>query len=239
MQGGMRRFDIFMDLANKNLALLFEIFGRPVYLTQSLLSTWLVMAALILCAILARIKLRSFSSVPSGFQNFIEFAVETMDNMVKNTMGDGFGPLGGYFFSIFAFILVSNYTALLGIRPPTSDLSTTLALALSSIGIMHFLGISRHGGRYFKEYFEPVWLFFPMHLMEELTKPISLSFRLFGNILGGVIIFELVYELFPVPLRFVIPSFLHAYFDLFVGALQAYIFTVLSITFMSQKASAD
>ncbi|MDR1510069.1 MAG: F0F1 ATP synthase subunit A [Synergistaceae bacterium] len=228
-----------MDLANKNLALLFEISGRPVYLTQSLLSTWIIMAVLILCAMCVRVKLRSFSPVPSGFQNFIEFAVETMHNMVKNTMGEGFGPLGGYFFSILAFILVSNYTALLGMRPPTSDLSTTLALALSSMGIMHFLGIARRGKRYFKEYFEPVWPFFPMHLMEELTKPISLSFRLFGNILGGVIIIELIYELFPVPLRFAIPSFFHAYFDLFVGALQAYIFTVLSITFISQKASAD
>jgi F-type H+-transporting ATPase subunit a len=159
--------------------------------------------------------------------------------MVKSMMGDGFGSLGGYFFSILAFIMASNYTAILGMRPPTSDLSTTLALALLSIGIMHFLGISRRRRRYFKEYFEPAWPFFPMHLMEDLTKPVSLSFRLFGNILGGVIIFELVYELFPLPLRFVIPSFLHAYFDLFVGALQAYIFTTLSITFMSQKASAD
>jgi F-type H+-transporting ATPase subunit a len=78
-----------------------------------------------------------------------------------------------------------------------------------------------------------------MHLMEEMTKPISLSFRLFGNILGGVIIFELIYELFPFPLRVAAPSFLHAYFDLFVGALQAYIFTVLSMTFIGQKASAD
>ncbi|MDR1020557.1 MAG: F0F1 ATP synthase subunit A [Synergistaceae bacterium] len=228
-----------MDLINKNLAPLFEVFGRPVYLTQSLLSTWIVMAVLILFAIFVRIRLSSFSPVPSGFQNFIEFAVDTVDGMVKSMMGDGFGSLGGYFFSIFAFILVSNYTALLGMRPPTSDLSTTLALALSSVGIMHFLGVSRHGGRYFKEYFEPVWAFFPMHLIEELTKPISLSFRLFGNILGGVIIFELVYELFPLPLRFAIPSFLHAYFDLFVGALQAYIFTVLSMTFIRQKASAD
>jgi F-type H+-transporting ATPase subunit a len=160
-----------------------------------------------------------------------------MDNMAKSTLGDGFGSLGGYFFSVLAFILVSNYTALLGMRPPTSDLSTTLALALSSMGIMHFLGVARRGKHYFREYFEPSWLFFPMHLMEELTKPISLSFRLFGNILGGVIIFELIYELFPFPLRFVIPSFLHAYFDLFVGALQAYIFTTLSMTFISQKAS--
>ncbi|MDR1515399.1 MAG: F0F1 ATP synthase subunit A [Synergistaceae bacterium] len=228
-----------MDLANKNLALLFEISGIPVYLTQSLLSTWIVMAVLTLGAIFARIKMRSFSPVPSGFQNFIEFAVEAADNMVKSAMGDGFGALGGYFFSILAFILASNYTALLGLRPPTSDISTTLSLALLSMGIMHFLGISRRGMRYFKEYFEPVWAFFPMHLMEDLTKPISLSFRLFGNILGGVIIFELIYELFPFPLRFVIPSFLHAYFDLFVGALQAYIFTTLSITFMSQKASAN
>ena len=76
-----------------------------------------------------------------------------------------------------------------------------------------------------------------MNVVGELAKPVSLSFRLFGNILGGLIIMGLVYQLLPVVLTILLPSVLHLYFDVLVGALQAFIFTVLSMTFISQKGS--
>jgi F-type H+-transporting ATPase subunit a len=195
------------------------------------------MGVLIVFAVFVRIKVSSFKAVPSGFQNFMEFIIESIDNLIKSTMGDGFENLGGVYLTMFAFILISNYTAMLALRPPTSDLGTTTALALASMTLMHVLGVKRNGKHYFKEYVEPAWPFLPLHLIEELSKPISLSFRLFGNILGGVIIFELLYGLFPTSMKFAIPSIFHAYFDVFVGALQAYIFTVLSMTFTKQKAS--
>ena len=75
--------------------------------------------------------------------------------------------------------------------------------------------------------------------MGELSKPVSLGFRLFGNMLGGLIIMGLVYEMLPFALRFVLPNILHAYFDIFAGALQAFIFTVLSMTFISQKVGDE
>jgi F-type H+-transporting ATPase subunit a len=228
-----------MDFSNRNLWSFFRVGDTQIYITQSLLDTWIVMAALIAFAIFVRIKIRSFKQVPSGFQNFIESIIDAIDNLVKSMMGSGFEHFGGIFLSMFAFILVSNYTAMLAMRPPTSDLATTTALALSAVCMMHILGIKRRGRHYFKEYFEPAWPFFPLHLMEELAKPISLSFRLFGNILGGVIIFELLYDLFPIWLKFGVPSIFHAYFDVFVGALQAFIFTVLSMTFIKQKSSVE
>lgn len=225
-----------LDFTNKNLWLLFEWNGERFYVTQTLLSTWIVMAALIVFALIVRIRMKCFKSVPQGFQNMVEALVETMSNFAKSTMGDRLEGYGGYFFSVFAFILLSNYCALIGLRPPTSDLATTIALALSTFVLIHFTGIRIQKGKYFKEYFSPNPILFPINLMGELSKPISLAFRLFGNLLGGVIIMGLVYEMLPFALRFVFPSVLHLYFDVFVGALQAFIFTVLSMTFISQKS---
>ena len=77
-----------------------------------------------------------------------------------------------------------------------------------------------------------MFIFFPLNLIGELARPVSLSFRLFGNILAGTILMTLVYKLAPLVLQFVIPAALHAYFDLFTGALQTYIFCALSIMFI-------
>lgn len=226
-----------MDFSDKNLSLLFEIAGNKVYLTQSLLSTWIVMAILILFAIIVRISLKRWKSVPHGFQNLVELLVETMNNFTKSTMGAELEYFGGYFFTVFAFVLLSNYSGMFTLRPPTSNLSTTIALALFTFFLIHITGIAKQRGKYFKEYLEPVPFFLPLNLIGEITKPISLAFRLFGNILGGLIILGLVYELLPIVMRFLLPTVLHAYFDVFAGALQAFIFTILSMTFIAQKAA--
>lgn len=226
-----------MDFTNRNLAYLGDLFGYPVYLTQTLLSTWIVMGILILLAIVVRIKLKHFTDVPGKFQNAVESVVEIMRNFTESTMGKGLGFFSGYFFSIFAFILLSNYISMVGLRPPTADLATTAALALSTFAIIHGYGFIRGRGKYFKGFLEPTPIFLPLNIIGELAKPISLSFRLFGNMLGGVIILGLVYEMFPLALKFIVPSALHAYFDVFAGALQAFIFTVLSMTFISQQVT--
>jgi F-type H+-transporting ATPase subunit a len=228
-----------LDFANKNLWLLFELGGEPIYVTQSLLATWIVMVVLIVFAVFVRLRLRKFRLIPSGFQNVVETLVETMSNFAETTMGEGLDFFGGYFFSIFAFILVSNYSGLVGLRPPTSNLATTAALALSTFVLIHYTGIRRRGAGYFKAYFSPNPIFFPINLVSELSKPISLSFRLFGNMLGGVIIVGMIYTMLPLALRFVLPDVIHIYFDIFVGAMQSFIFTVLSMTFISQKAFGD
>lgn len=228
-----------MDFTNKNLWLLFMWDGESIYLTQTIVSTWFVMGVLILLAVIVRVSLKHWRSVPKGFQNVIEALVETMSNFTRSTMGEGFDWFGGYFFGVFAFILLSNYCGLLGLRPPTADLATTAALALSTFVLIHVTGIRRTGVGYFKSYFEPYPIFFPINLMGELSKPISLGFRLFGNILGGTIIMGMVYAMLPFALRFVLPGVLHAYFDVFVGALQSFIFTILSMTFIKLKAVPD
>lgn len=225
-----------LDFTNKNLWPLFEIFDEQLYVTETIRNTWIVMGIMILFAVIVRISISRFNNIPRGFQNIVEALVEAMDNFVTSTMGKDLSGFGGYFFTIFAFIVVSNYSGLIGLRPPTADIATTAALACLTFILIHGTGLVRRKGKYLKSFFEPVPIFLPINLIGELAKPISLAFRLFGNILSGVIIMGLVYEMLPVFLRFVLPDILHLYLDVFVGALQAFIFTVLSMTYITQMA---
>jgi len=228
-----------IDIENKNLWLLFEFHGEKIYLTESMVSTWVVMLILIILAIVVRIKLNFFKDKPSGLQNIIEIAIESIDNLVKSTMGEKLEFLSGYFFSIFAFILFANYIGLVGLRPPTTDLAVTLPLALSTFILIHCLGIAMQKGGYFKDYLRPNPVFLPLNIIGEFAKPLSLSFRLFGNMFGGFIIVQLVYSMLPFFLRFILPDIVHVYFDIFAGALQAFVFTMLSMSFIKLKAIND
>ena len=226
-----------MDFGNGNLWVLFTWGDVTVYVTETLLATWIVMAVLFLATIAVRIRLRSFRSVPRGLQNGIEALVELMRGFARETMGEELESWGGYFFGAFAFILASNYSGMFGLRPPTSDLSTTGALALITFLLIHGIGFSRQKGKYLKSYIEPAIPFLPINLIGELAKPLSLAFRLFGNILSGVIIAGMLYRMLPLAFRFLLPDVAHVYFDILVGALQSYVFTVLSMTFIRQKSS--
>ncbi|MDR3239522.1 MAG: F0F1 ATP synthase subunit A [Clostridiales bacterium] len=230
-----------MNFSNRNLWPLFRFGDETIYITDTMRGTWIIMAVLIVLAVIVRLKARRFveSPAPNSFQNLVELMVESMDQMAKSNMGQELAPLGAYFFGVFAFILISNYAGLFGFRPPTADLATTLSFALNTFFLIHFLGISRRGGKYFKDYLHPNVIFLPINIIGEIARPISLSFRLFGNILGGVIILGMLYAALPVLLRFILPDALHFYFDMFAGSLQAFIFTVLSMTFIREKAVSE
>lgn len=209
-----------------------KIGGLEIWITRTIFNTWIIMLILIAVAILVRVKLRKFTEIPKGFQNVIEAAVEMFDNFMQDTVGDRLMSLGTWFFTVFAFILVSNLSGVFGLRPPTADWTTTFALSLATFVIMNFMGIKYRKKAYIKSFFEPHPVFFPLNFLGELAKPVSLSFRLFGNVLAGLILMTLVYSLAPMLLRFGIPAALHAYFDVFLGALQTYIFCVLSLMFI-------
>jgi len=230
-----------MDFTNHNLWPFFTINGHTAYITESILGTWIVMAALLIFTLVVRSKLKHFEEKPrpGSLQNVIELAVESMHNMAKSNLGEDLSWLGGYFFGVFAFILLCNYSGLFKLRSPTADLATTLALAMNTFFLIHILGIVRRKGAYLKDYLKPVFLFLPMNIIGELSRPVSLSFRLFGNILGGTIMLDLLYVSLPLLFRFVFPDVIHAYLDVFVGALQSFIFCVLSMTFIKEKASEE
>jgi len=215
---------------NIDVLQVFEIFGVEVWITQTIVNTWIIMLILIVLAVAVRIILRKFESVPKGLQNFIETAVEAFDGVVKKSAGPRFMNLGGWYFMVFAFILVSSLASIFGLRPPTADFATTFAFAMVTFVLIQYMGVRYRKGKYL------ISMLNPLNLIGELARPLSLSFRLFGNMLAGMILMSLVYALFPVYLQFIIPAPLHFFFDIFFGVLQTYIFCVLSLTFIGSAA---
>ena len=228
---------MILDFNIKNLWVL-NAFGIEIWITETIFNTWIIMLLLIIIAVIVRVKLRKFKETPAGFQNIVEIAVESIDGLVSSAAGEKFMVLGNWFFMVFAFVLMSSLAGIFGLRPPTADWATPFALALATFILTHVMGIAHRKGKYLKSFFEPTFIFFPLNIIGELSRPISLSFRLFGNVLAGMILMTLVYGIAPMFLRFVIPAALHAYFDLFSGVLQTYIFCILSLTFIGAAASS-
>ena len=231
-----------LDLEINNRAVL-DLFGLEVWITDTTITTWIIMGILIIFSIIVRIKLRSFKEVPTGFQNAVEALVEVFENYLRSTIGDKLMFLGNWFFALFVFILLSNLSGLIpGMRPPTADWSMTFGLALVTFVIIQIMGIRYRKSTYFKDLFSPLpwWfpipLFLPINLIGEIAKPISLSFRLFGNMLAGLIMMTLIYALTPIFAQVLVPAALHGFFDVFSGVLQAYIFVTLSMTFVAGAA---
>lgn len=213
-----------------------QVGGIDVWITRTIFNTWIIMLALIAFAIFVRIKLRRFQEIPIGFQNVVEAIVEIFDNFVRNSAGEQLMSMGTWFFTVFIFIFVSNISGVVGLRPPTADWATTFAFAMATFILVQITGVKYRKGAYIKSFFKPRPVFFPLNLIGELAKPISLSFRLYGNVLAGVILMTLIYSITPIFVRFGLPVVLHAYFDLITGALQTYIFCILSLMFIRGAA---
>lgn len=213
-----------------------KIAGEEFWITETIVNTWFIMLLLIVLAVIVRITIRKFKEVPRGFQNVIEAIIEIFDNFVKNTLGEKLSYVAPWFFMVFMLLLTSALLSIFGLRPPTADWATTIAMALVSLLLMFYMGFKHRKGDYLKTFFEPHFVFFPMNLIGELAKPVSLSFRLFGNMLSGTIILTLYYALTPMFIQFGIPSLLHAFFDVIIGALQTYIFVILSLMYIKGAA---
>ena len=212
-------------------------FGNfELWITETLINTWIIMTVLIIFAVAVRITLKNFKAVPKGFQNVVEMIVESFDNFLRSTAGPKMMFLGHWFFTVFIFLVISNVVGLFGMRPPTADWNVTITFALVSFVLIQAMGFKFRRGKYVKSIFlEPNPVFGILNVVGELARPISLSVRLFGNILSGMILMSLLY-LVPV-VRFGIPAVLHFYFDIFAGVLQAFIFCVLSLSFIRVAAT--
>jgi len=215
-----------------------------IYITETLLVMWIIIALLSAFAIIVRIKSKNWDAMkrPSVLQNIVEFAVDAFENLFKSSSSTKVLNLAPWFFTLFVFLVFANTIGVTGLRPPTADWSLTFPLAMVSFVLIQYAGIKHRPKGYFKNLMGPIVLFkvipvfLPLNLMGEVSKPIALSFRLFGNVLGGLILMSLLYALAPIFFRIGLPAFLHAYFDIAVGILQAFIFTVISITFIGLSA---
>jgi len=210
-----------------------------IWITQTIVNTWIIMALLITGAAIVRIKLRNMTDAPGKFQNVIEAIVEAFGKFVKDFNGDKYQIVSNWFFMVFLFVLISNFSGLVGFRPPTADWGTTFALAFVTLILIQVAGIRAKGADYIKGFFRPTIFLFPLNLIGELARPVSLSFRLFGNMLAGFIILTLIYSITPLFARFLLPIALHAYFDVFAGALQTYIFCAVSLSFIGASSAIE
>jgi len=224
-----------LDLNIKNYGVI-NLGDIEIWITDTLIGIWIVAGVLIAFAVFFRIKVRTFKEVPTGLQNAVEAIVEAFESYVYTTAGEKLMFLGNWFFTVFIFVLLSNISGIFSMRPPTADWALTVSLAVVTFLIIQAMGVKYRGWGYIKSFFEPMPLFLPINLIGELARPISLSFRLFGNILAGTVMMSLIYSIAPVYTHFVVPVFLHAYFDLFAGVLQTYIFVTLSLSFICGAA---
>ncbi len=221
----------------------YKLFGHEVWITTSHVCVFIVMLIMVGFAIAANIKMRRATEVPDTFQNILELIVDKLDGVVEGPMGKNAPKFVNYISTIFVFILISNISGLFGLRPPTADYGTTLPLGLITFCLIHFCQFKYHN---LKEIWVdmcsplPPWLpiWFPINLISEIAVPISLSLRLFANVLSGTVMMALVYGLLS-NLAVVWPAALHLYFDLFSGAIQTYVFCMLTMTYISQQLSTE
>lgn len=226
--------DESLDFGIHQVVTFFTYNGESFGLTTTHINTFWIMLVLAIFSLYVSNKVQNFKMVPeSKFQVALEFVVDMFDNFTASSMGDKNRRFASFYFGMFLFILLANWSGLVGLRPPTADIATTFALSLTTFFMTVGYGIKTQGSGYFKGLAEPFPLLLPMNIVGELANPVSLSFRLFGNILGGTIIMGLYYAMIPIFLQFGIPSILHFYFDVFAGALQTLIFVMLSMTFVS------
>ena len=214
-----------------------EFLGQTVWITTSHACIIIVMAVMLIFAVIANRKLKNATEVPDGFQNVIELIVELLDGVVPGTMGKWAPGFVNYISTIFIFILISNISGLFGLRPPTADYGTTLALGLITFSLIH---INTFKHQSLKQIWIdkcsplppwlPIWL--PINIISDIAVPISLSLRLFANVLSGTVIMALVYGLMQI-IALGWPGVLHIYFDLFSGAIQTYVFCMLTMTYIA------
>lgn len=215
----------------------YEIFGQTVWITTSHVCLLIVTILLVLFFFVAGQVFVHGKEIPGPFQSVLEWVVEFLDNIVNSAMGKKAKGFRNYIGTIFIFILFSNISGLLGLRPPTADYGVTLPLGLLTFTLVRINEL-RYNNLWsiWKDKCSPLppWLpiWLPINIIGDVAVPISLSLRLFANILSGTVMMALVYGLLS-KFAYGWPAALHVYFDLFSGAIQTYVFCMLTVTYIS------
>jgi F-type H+-transporting ATPase subunit a len=225
--------------------------GFNIPVTDVVVATWFIMAAIIGMAWLLTSKLKE---IPGKKQAMAEVIVDTINNSVKDQVGHHYKMVAPYVGSILLFLIIANTVSIFNIipnweqlhkltgweffenipqfrlLPPTRNVNVTAALGIMSIFSVIIFSIRAKGFfGWLKGFKKPMGIMLPFNILDYIIRPLSLCFRLFGNVLGGVIIMELIYIVLPVG----VPVALSFFFDIFDGLLQAYVFTFLTTMYIS------
>ena len=215
----------------------YELFGQTVWITTTHVCVLIVFLVIIGFCIAANRAVKHATEVPGAFQNVVELIVEMLDRMISGVMGGQAARVRNYIGTIFIFILFSNICGLLGLRPPTADYGVTFALGIITFTLIHFNKFKyQKVSGVLKGLCEPWPIWAPINIISDLAVPVSLSLRLFANILSGTAIMALIYALLS-KVAIIWPAALHVYFDLFSGAIQTYVFCMLTMTYITDACS--
>lgn len=217
----------------------YELFGQTVWITTTHVCVLMVMLIIIGFCIAAGRAIKHGSEVPGAFQNVVEMIVEMLDGMIGGVMGSYAVRFRNYIGTIFIFILISNISGLLGLRPPTADYGVTFALGIITFTLIHFNKFKHQKvSGVLKGLCSPWPIWAPINIISDLAVPVSLSLRLFANILSGTAIMALIYALLN-KVAIIWPAALHVYFDLFSGAIQTYVFCMLTMTYITDACTTE
>ena len=208
------------------------VFTLPVLggISESVVVTWIIMAVLVIVSIFLTRGLKIEN--PGKVQLVLESAIGWAQDFFEGIIGKQNRRYIPYLITVLLFLGVSNTIALLGFKPPTKDLNVTAALAIMSMCLIEFSGIRKNGLKHWVKHFaSPVPVVAPIMVLEVVIRPLSLCMRLFGNMLGGFGVMELLKTLVPL----LIPIPVSFYFDIFDGLLQAYVFVFLTALFMNEE----
>lgn len=222
-----------MEELNCETVFSFTIGGVKIGVSEAVVVTWIIMAVLIVAAFILTRNLRIDHI--SRRQAIAETIVTKLTGIVRNMVNEEAKGYVPYLTAILIYIGVANIVGLFGFKSPTKDLNVTIALAVMSIVVVEAAGIYHLGvKRWLHKFTEPVAVVTPINILEIVTRPLSLCMRLFGNVLGAFVIMELIKLVVPV----FIPAVLSAYFDIFDGLLQAYVFVFLTSMYISEAVEA-
>ncbi len=207
-----------------------NLFGFEI--SETMLVTWIVMLVLIVAALIIRVfVIPKFKTVPKGIQNVLEMFVEFCEKFTNSQLGKRGASFAAYIFTVAIMIVSTSLIELFGFRPPATDINFTIAISLMSFVLINAFGFYYTGffGR-LKWFVKPKAFMLPINIVTHAVIPVSLSFRLFGNLFAGMVVMDLIYGVCAVGL----PAVLAIYFNLFHVGIQTYIFLVLTLSFMEE-----
>ncbi|MBR1765326.1 MAG: F0F1 ATP synthase subunit A [Ruminococcus sp.] len=218
-------------------------------ITETIVIGWLIIIAVFL---ICKYLTSGLEKVPTKKRQIVaEMFVGFVNNMVETTMGKKWKKYAPYIATILVYAVFGALVSLLGLRSMTADFNVTLTWALMTFVLITFYKIKSGGvGGYLKSYTQPIFIMLPLNILSEIATPLSMAFRMFGNVSGGAVITALLYGALATlsrlchlafsvgafdinVLQLFIPAMLSIYFDLFSGCVQAYIFATLTMVYVS------
>ena len=228
------------DVQGPKVICSFDVFGVTINLTETVAISWLIILAvtLLLLWLTSGMKTKNISKR----QVAAEWIVQTLYDLVESSIGKHWRKFAPYIGALFTFSILGSLVSMIGLRSVTADFNAPLAWALVTFVFIHGTNIRTHGFLgYLKGYVEPVFVMMPINVISEVSTPVSMSLRHFGNIVSGMVITSMVYFALSAVTKGIgiafltigIPAVLSLYFDLFGGFMQAFVFIMLTMAYIS------